>query len=206
MNWISRFREKTRLNAFMNWTLGCFVGLHSDLSPFKATLNQTSIEPYYTACKKRLMILLRAHFCIYCAGLPLFFYINVLDGHVALVSFMTGYSKNTVERCSTLKGRVNVWMASRCFTFSCSSFAIMILKTATRIFSKTAPFVFHRQNKVTQVENNVRVSKWWLNCKFFGWMYLNFIDPRAFPALSASIYSLCAGWRSRWLHSYSLSV
>ncbi len=93
----------------MRWTLGCFVGLHSDLSPFKAALNQTSEAPYYTACKKRLIILLREHFCIYCAGLPLFFYINLLDGRVALVSFMTGYSKNTVERCSTLKGLLCEW-------------------------------------------------------------------------------------------------
>jgi len=93
----------------MRWTLGCCVGLHSDLSPFKAALNQTSEAPYYTACKKRLMVLLREHFCIYCAGLPLFFYIKVLDGRVALVSFMTGYSKNTVERCSTLKGLLCEW-------------------------------------------------------------------------------------------------
>lgn len=161
MNWISRLSEKIRLRSYVHELDMVIFPLTDARMLCRTTQWLDSVQSYFEPDFRRPIIYSiqetfytfkssnRTCFCIYCAGLPLFFYVNVLDGRVALVSFMTGYSKNTVERCSTLKGLL--WMASRCFTLSCSSFTFIILKTATRIFSKTAPFVFHRQNKVTQV-------------------------------------------------------
>lgn len=218
MNWISQLSEKIRLRSYVHELDIVFFPLTDARMFCRPTQWLDSVQSYFEPDFRRPIIYSiqetfygifkssnRTCFCIYCAGLPLFFYVNVLDGRVALESIMTGYSKNTVERCSTLKGLLCEWPQG-----------VLLCHVPHSLLSywKQRPEYSQKLHLLCSTDKiksrNFKTMWGWVNddwiVRFFGWIYLKLIDPHAFPALSASLYSLCAGWRSRWLHSYSLSV